>query len=225
MSRMKAVLARITPRHVLIVTGVAILTLVMTITLRNAVRELVVVPVSALAWAAGILINSVPQAAWLGVLVLVGAIIAVRSLSLGTGAKPQDVTFVETQTVAPTRLAFWVGRLSNAQRGSYTAERALSEMRSLVVDCIAHEQRVPVEDVIDLARKDLLDVPTEVRTVLLENHEAQSEGASPLQDLLDALSSLFARLTGRTVMHNTSMTPEFQHKVNVMLNYVEAMNK
>ena len=84
---------------------------------------------------------------------------------------------------------------------------------------------MPAEDVIDLARKDLLDIPTEVRAVLLEDHASQSEEASQLQDLIDALSSLFARLTGHKVMRDTSMTPEFQHKVNVMLNYVETMNK
>ncbi len=225
MSRMKIVLTRITPRHILIVTGVAILTLVMTVALRNAVRELVVVPLSALAWAAGILINSVPQAAWLGMLVLIGAIITVRSVWLGTGEKPQEVTLVDASTVAPTRLAFWVGRLSNTRHSPYTTERTLNEMRSLVVDCIAYEHRVPREDVIDLTREGLLDVPDDVRALLPEDFSEQSEQTNRVRAFLDALSALFARLTRREATHDASMAPEFQRKINVMLNYIESMSK
>ena len=215
----------IAPRHVLIVTGVMILTLVLTIALRNAVRDLVVIPLSALGWMAGLVVNSVPQSAWLSVLVLVGAIIAGRSLLLGTGAKPPPVTLANAEAVAPSRLAFWVDRLSNAKNSPYAAERALKELRLLVEDCLAHEHRVPREDVIGLVRKNMLDVPSDVRAVLLDQSTTNAKRANLLRDLVDKVSALFARLARRKATHDAAMTPEFQRKVNVMLNYVEAMNK
>ncbi len=224
MIRIRALFARITPRHILTVTGVAVLTLVLTVALRDTVREFVVVPMSALAWTAGLLINSVPQIIWLGVLVLVGAIIAIRSLSLGTGAKSQDTPFVEVPSVAPTRLAFWMGRLSNAKRSPYTAERALNELRTLVIDCLAHEYRLPQDTVLDLVRAGNLEVTAGVRAILLEDRTVQPERTNWLRGIIDTFSALFARINRRNTHHDVAMPREFQNKVNTLLVYVESMN-
>ena len=221
---MRTMLARITPRHVLIVTGVVIVTLVLTIALRNTVRELVVMPLGAAAWIAGLLVNSVPQAAWLGVLVLIGAFIVIRSLSRGTGATSQPAVFVNVQPAMPTRLAFWVSRLSSAKSSPYAAERALNEMHALVIDCLAHDYRVPKENVLDLVRKNALNVPADVRALLLEDRSAQPGQVNRLRDFVEAMSALLTRLTRREPLRDTAMPPEFQRKVTVMLNYVEGMN-
>jgi hypothetical protein len=229
MNRLKALLARITPRQILIVTYVTVITLGLTVVLRNAVRELVVVPLSTLAWVAGLLINSVPQSVWLGVLVLVSAIIAIRILASGTGAKSPYAAFVESPTVTPTRLAFWMGRLSNVKSSPYMARRTLNELRMLAVSSLAHEFRMSKEDVIDQMRQGELDVNPDVRAILLEHHDARPEPSNPLRDFIARVSGWFSqvisRVTGRAVAQDATMPRDFQHKVNTLLSYVESMNK
>jgi len=225
MNALRSAAARISPRHVLIVTGVLAATLVLTVALRGTVRELVVVPLGMLLAIALFVLNSLPQAFLLGVLVVAGAVIVIRSLSRGTGVKPAPIFVAEAQQARSTRLGFWTGRLTNAKKSPYTTERALNEMCALVVDCLAHAYRLPSEDVLTQVRAGALGVPEDVRAVLLEDHTSLVKRTSRLRDVVDVLGEIIGRLVKRGAGATAAMTPAFERKITLLLDYIEAISK
>lgn len=138
---------------------------------QDVVREVVVLPLSYWFWVIGIFIRSTPQMFFWAMLLVVGALIAIRSLAGRRAALAVIPGLDDYEPDAPLtgRVSYWVVKLDQAGRpgSGYFRVSFHTALGKLLIEMLAHRYRLPVNQVEDRLRAGLLDVPDEVRDYAL----------------------------------------------------------
>ena len=155
--------AYFTRRRLLIMLASVMVTALLALILRDFVRSYVVLPLLNLGWIAWIFMLSVPQTVYWGMLLLLVIFIAVRSLS--SGATRDHTRFERSfqRYNAPSRYGYWQAGLKSIARSSYAHERIERDLQILVMQILAEQRRVAVEELRSQIFQDKLDLTGEVQ--------------------------------------------------------------
>lgn len=168
-------LRSIYPTQVLIAAVMLISVGVLTLALRDVVRESVVIPLAYAVWLADLLLKSLPQSLFLAVLVLVSAVVVLRGL-LYTPPLPRQFMPRQDRSGFRSRLDFWTRRLNALDASPFAQEQSAQEMRNLVLRALADQ--LDPDEVAAAVRNGALAVPPEVGALLLNWRDWLSDDAA-----------------------------------------------
>ena len=190
-----------TRRRLLTLLSAAVLTALLTLLLRDFVRENVVLPLVNLGWIAWIGLLSVPQAIYWGVFLLLALIVAVRSFSYGPNRIVSRFTRPVQRYNSPSRYAYWQTGLRSISHSSFAHERVERELQNLVLQILAEQRRLAVEELREQLFQGTLDISSE-QQIIRDLFEL-----APHAILIHPRSGFFAwlaRLFGRSAPHTAS---------------------
>jgi len=193
--------AYFTRRRLFTLLAAVVLTALLALILRDFVREYVVVPLMNMGWMAWIGLLSVPQAVFWGLFLLLALIIAVRSLSSGTARDHGRFERTVQRYNSPSRYGYWQLGLKSISRSSYAHERIERELQNLVVQILAEQRHVSVEELRDRIFQNTLDLTAEAQVIQDLFKLAPHAIYTPVRR---GLAAWLARLFGRAEPHITS---------------------
>lgn len=158
-------LKSVSPRQWLAIAAVMAVVSALTLLLRDAVRDLVVIPVTYLIWIADIFIRSVPQSIQLIVAVGIATLAALRALAAGR-ARAEAPPIPPQPRFEQSRLGLWSRHLHGVDDSAYAAEKLAHELRGMIIGTLSSDGRIDREEVVARARAGELDAPPEVRDVI-----------------------------------------------------------
>jgi hypothetical protein len=145
----------------LIVLGVVLLVAVpLVLLVRDVVRNMVVIPLLYILWVGRLLLQSVPQAFFWFVFLTAALVLAVGSLvrqERSRGEQPRVPVSSSGQVRA------WVRRIRLMARGGFTGWYFGQHMERLIVDVLAHRERLTPKQIRHRVRSGDLEVPPEIR--------------------------------------------------------------
>ncbi|MCS7061334.1 MAG: hypothetical protein RMN25_09235 [Anaerolineae bacterium] len=142
--------------------------------LREWVRELFAGPLGYAIYLTGLLLRSVPQAVFLGVLIVLGIVMAFKSLGAQTDFSGLP-TRRRSEDTRYSRMQRWISYLSEVDRSEYAREKMMFEMRSLVLAALATLERTsPLEIELRIANGTLPAPPEVVEVVLVGRRRANN---------------------------------------------------
>lgn len=125
-----------------IVGGVIVIALMLA--LRTFVRDVLAMPVSYLLWLASLAFKSIPQFIFWMALLLVGLIVALKSLGR---KKSIAISRTPSPTPVPGRVTAWAERIELLLDGKYSRHRFGYYIGRLILDVLSHEERLNLRDV------------------------------------------------------------------------------
>jgi hypothetical protein len=165
------------------------ITAILTIVLRESVRESIVVPMTQFFWLVDLLIRAMPQSLQLALLTGLGAAVLMRSIVVNLPTPPAEKASAGTRP-QPTRLGEWLYHVNGMDHSSYSAERVASDLRKILVSGLIANSGDDRDGLITRAERGELDVPPDVRDVLLGTPPWLTRGgwtSLPLPGIVDRL--------------------------------------
>jgi len=145
--------------------------------LRDFVRETLAPPLSYMIWLVGIIFQTIPQIwFWTGLLIVV-LIIAMRSLD--RERRPSPAAPGKSPFPARGRINVWAERVNMLLTGKYSRNRFGYFIGKLILDVMAHEERLSYKDVERRLEQSEADVPPAVRDYLLSRLRPAYAGVRP----------------------------------------------
>ncbi len=153
--------------------------------LRDLVRELIVVPLSYVAWFGDLLLQSLPPIFFWIILIFIALRIALRSLRR---PDPPEEEPKAPAVVYPSPVGLWTHRLRLTQIGRYSRWRLAHHLSELAAEILAHQQGITPREARDRIRDGEFEAPPEIHTYL-------HLGMSPqLLEGRDTITRLLVRL-------------------------------
>lgn len=134
--------------------------------LRNFVRETIVLPLTVLLWTIWIGLLSVHQAIWWALLLLVGWVVALRSLG-GLSREPVHLPRPSGRTFSTSRYRFWQSSLESQHYSPFARERVRRELQFLVLKVLASQNRAETEEIKDRLVRGELNLPPAIADLFL----------------------------------------------------------
>jgi len=127
--------------------------------MEDFIEDAIVKPLAYTAWVAGVVIDAMPQSYLIAAIVTVVLYVAARSL----GREPPPLP-KERQTPAPPEgeAAAWFRRLELSTKGGYSRQRIRQQIGMIIVQLIAHEQRLSVRETTRGIEQGTLTVPDDL---------------------------------------------------------------
>lgn len=179
--------------------------------MENFIRDAVVTPVAHLAWVFGVVLDALPQSYLLAAVIAVAIYAASRSLT-------RDPPPLKNQklTVAPPEgaAAAWYRKLELATKGTYSQQHIQQHLGQLILQVIAHEQRLLVREVTHRIETGEIEIPPDL-TVYIK--AATFRGLPRVRSLLSRLKSF---IVGMSSPNNAFRTVALD--LDPALRYVEA---
>ncbi len=216
---MRARLQSLTPAQSLRLGALLLVAGIVIFVLRDGIRATLIEPLAFLIWSAGILLDTVPQTALLGLLVLIGALAALRALvgALGPPAHPQRFIGPEYET---TKLQFWQRTLAKSIDSRYAAERSVIELRTMLLSTLAANHSLTQNDVIARVGLGTLSLPPDARS-LVSNHYAWLALCEVPNDSRDALPESVRDRAFATRKRNHPNNTVLLQKIEAVVQYLE----
>jgi hypothetical protein len=165
--------------------------LLLVLSARGLIRQMIIIPALYLLWLADLLIQSTPQ--WLFWAVLVLTALPILLKSLGTGerreARPRALAGGQPRR---ERVAFWAIQLRLAQRGAYSSARFVEALKRLTLEVLAYREQVSPLQAQQQLETGELDVPREIVTYLERGARWTPERAGWRARLAARLAALFS---------------------------------
>lgn len=168
---------------------------------RPLIRELVVLPLSYLFWAAGVFFDTTPQRFFWTALLILSALIAYRSL---VGARrvfadpPPELLEADYDRPFRGQVSLWLLKINTLRRSesSYLHSSFEQSVGKLLFDALAYRNRLSVSEVEHRLRENTLDVPPAVRDYALDSlrrldSEPQSEISLLWQEIVARIKDWF----------------------------------
>lgn len=174
---------------------------VLSLFVRDFVRQTIIVPVTYIAWLVDLVIRSIPQSAFWGVVVAAAILVAWRNLgSKRVGLILRRPTPAPILTENTDRSVFYT-RLEHITRmndSPFAREKLAFELRLLIVKLLSHRERLPENEIERRIRTGELVAPPEVHALLTswQTWLNPPGGGSPVQQL----ERLWRRLTRAPAM-------------------------
>jgi hypothetical protein len=159
----------------LLVVGIVLLVVLgfLLFSIRELVREVIVIPVSYLIWVVGILVESTNQFYFWLVLLFISLMVASRSLRPKKKDRELDseVPVPEEVGIVPGRgrVGFWAMRVKLMRLGPYYQGSFNEGLSRLLVEVLAHRHHLTIRQVEQNINNGTLDVPDEVRKFVHTN--------------------------------------------------------
>ncbi len=202
-------------RRVLILVGILIaLALPLMFMLKDFVREAIVLPFAYQAWIVGIVVDALPQGLFLGAAVLIGILIAGRSLRRSR----TTVQSVQARTHrSDGSVRIWLERVDRVSAGTYSRDRFGHYIGQFLLRAIAYEERLSAREVRHHFDSGGIDLPESVRGYLDLTQQPASPGRRTwFQRVKQRLLGLVQRRRTRRV------TPdELWAETDIALSYIE----
>ena len=145
--------------------------------LRDFVRDALAPPLSYMIWFVDIIVRTIPQTLfWAGLLIII-LIIAMRSLD--RERRPSPAAPGKSPFPARGRIAVWAERVNMLLRGKYSRHRFGYFIGKLILDVMAHEERLSYRDVERRLQQSDMEVPPAVRDYLISRLRPAHTEARP----------------------------------------------
>ena len=208
-------------RRRLIVVGIGLLVLltVLAFSLRDVVREVIVIPLSYLFWVIGIFIDSTPQIFFWLALLLISLLVAGRSIRPKT--KAVEAHF-RTDSMIPAnaagRVGYWVSRVNTLRLGSFYRQNFNQSLNRLLLDLLSYRHHLTTRQVELAIRSGNLYLPQEIAAFVKSNTRDQYDAqANIFTWIFQAIREWFTLRLGRTTQNTeTLLTPEVRRVITYM---------
>jgi hypothetical protein len=155
-------------------------------------RDAVFVPVYYLVWVVGLLVGSVPQGAYLAVLVILSLVIGGKTVE-GLRTRRETHRTIRSRPDAGTRYRHWSNLCEYANDNPFFSNWFAVEARRLVLAILAHEHSINSVEAEEWVLNGTLEVPAALRA-MIGNKRMPSRR---LPDRFADLRSRLRRLLGR----------------------------
>lgn len=180
-------LQRIQPRQWLLVALVLIGTAVLTLLLRDTVREAIVIPMTYALWLGDIALSSLPQGLLLGLLIVLCIGIVLRSALKSDRIEPEPRPQIITGQ-HHSRLLFWARQLNRLEDSQFAVEKLAAELKKMLLRVLSTQENLTEDEVIDAVRSGELAVPADIRTLIVRPQDwMKAQPASGWEALLRLL--------------------------------------
>jgi hypothetical protein len=159
---------------------------------RGTVQETFVIPLLYLFWLGGLIFDSVPQAIFWGLLIVVVAILLIRSLTYRMAAGPAPDRGSRPEQ-ANHRVARWAGLVRRTASGHSRDGFALNEFRKLIYSVWAYRANLSPDEIERQVASGALEVPPEFRFYIEDRGWADMPGRSVWERALRRLQALLGR--------------------------------
>jgi hypothetical protein len=129
-------------RRLLLLGLTLLLAAPLVLVLRDFAREAIVVPLLYVLWLGRLLFQSIPQPLLWSLFLTLVLFVAVRSLVKRRGSVGE---MREPEAESPGRVRVWARRIQLAARGDYSRWRLAHYVRKLILDVLAHRERLTPE--------------------------------------------------------------------------------
>ncbi|MCD6286060.1 MAG: hypothetical protein J7M39_09135 [Anaerolineae bacterium] len=199
-------------KRILFMAGfIAALGLPLMFLMENFIRDAIITPVAYLAWVAGVVLDALPQSYLLATVIAVAIYAAARSLS----REPPPPRRHKLTSAPPEGMATsWHRRLQLTSKGAYSQQRIQQQIGQLILQVIAHEQRLTTREVARRIEAGEIETPADVDVYI---KAATYRGLPRTPSLLGRLKSF---VVGISSPKNASHTVALD--LDPALRYVEA---
>ena len=182
--------------------------------LEDFMRDAIVLPLAYLGWLIGVILDALPQALFLTVIVAMGIYIALRSLSR---ERPSESVREVQSHRSEGAVALWLKRLERVSEGAYSRERLNYYLGQLLTRTIAHEQHMAPKDVLRAVDIGELTLPAEIQIYI---DLAYRRGYPTLPKWYRRLGTFILRaLTRQTAREATPR--ELERQIEPALDYIQ----
>ncbi len=197
-------------RILLMVAILLVLALPLMFMLEDFVRDAIVIPLAYQVWFLGVILNALPQAWLLAVVIALMLYLGAKSLQRDRStAWRRQTRRHETEG----SVSEWSKRLQLVTRGAYSQQRFNHQLGQLMLRVLAHEQHLTMRETIRALEDGGLDVPPELEAYLKEavRPRRPTEGG-----LLDRIKSI---VLGKQTKEST--VRDVAARIDPALRYVE----
>lgn len=163
---------------------------VLTLVYWDFVRDALIVPIYYLLWLGRLILSSIPQGAFIGLLVVISLLVGIRTLS-DVRDKPAVTILARNPQQVESRYQYWSHLCASLNAGRFSQTRFMSESRKLLFSVLAHEHSLNIVEVEAMVKNKTFAIPAEIEKLLLQR-EVQDVEPSPSVD-----QSVLARLKRR----------------------------
>ena len=198
MNAMKAAASKSSRRLIVLIAlgaGIVVIiaALVLMLVVRDFVRQAIVVPLSYIAWLAGLVLNSFPQSTYWAILLAAGILVAWKSLgSPRRWFLQRNATPIIAESPQLSLLAARQAQLAQINESAFAREKTANDLRELMVQVLAYQERQSSDDIEQRIRNGTLVVPPEIHALLTDwQHWFAAEPVTSWQERLRRLGRRF----------------------------------
>lgn len=198
----------------LVFVSVVLFFSILTLLYWDFIRDTIIVPIYYLLWVGSLVLNSIPQAAFLAILIAVSVIIgwntleAVRVRQSGEGAerKRPEVT---------ARYLHWKRLCANLNSGLFARDTFAWEARRLILSILAYQTGLEIPEVETRVRNGALPVPDSIRE-LIERRVIRDSRPAPrrIESAILRLRRLFLKVESKT-------DPQVDDRIAEIVSFIE----
>jgi hypothetical protein len=202
-------------RYVLAVLSVALMFGILTLLFWDFVRDTIVVPIYYVVWVGGLVLNSIPQGIFVGMLIIIGMLMALNTLG-HMQLRPGERSPERGGAQADTRYQYWRRLSDNLYASRFSRNLFFSDARKLILSILAYEQGIDVAEVTPLVKAGALEVPANIRA-LFQQSEIQEAVSAPTPS-----ESIVRRLQRRLLgQSNSQRNPQLDSLTAEIIGFIE----
>jgi hypothetical protein len=129
------------------------------------VRDTIIVPIYYFVWVGNLTLKSIPQQAFLAVLVVISILVALNTL-IDVGARQTTKGFVDTPTQTDSRYTYWKKLCSNLYTSSFARDNFAWEARKLIIAIIAYQNGIDPAEIEVRIKNETLRVPPAIKDLI-----------------------------------------------------------
>ena len=209
-------------RIALAVLVLALIFGILTLLFWSFVRDTIVVPIYYVVWVGGLILKSIPQGIFAGVLAVIGFLIALSTLN-SLPRRSNGPASAKKITQVDTRYQHW-RRLTEVLASSrFSRKLFISDARKLIGSILAYEHGIEAAAIDDLVKSGALELPDGIRALFQQpDHQELQTPAPPPEPLVTRLHrwarQTFGQAFGRA---ETRPDPQLDPLVAEIINFVE----
>jgi hypothetical protein len=138
------------------------------------VRDTIVVPIYYFLWISDLTLKSIPQQAYLALLMLISLIIGANTL-MGMRARHLTRSLEETQYQSDSRYSYWRKLCSNSNSSPFARDGFAWEARKLILSIFAYQNEIETAEVEARIRNGTLLVPDSILKLIQQKKIQESK--------------------------------------------------
>ncbi len=152
------------PRIALAILLVAFIFGAVTLLYWDFVRDTIVVPVYYSLWVGNLVLNSIPQAVFVGIVILIGVYLGASALRSIPASRSAGQPSVNRATV-DTRYLHWRRLSDNLHTSRFSRSLMVSDTRKLILSILAYEQGIDPAEAAVLIRRGEISLPENLHSL------------------------------------------------------------
>jgi len=209
-------------RIAIAVLVVALIFGILTLLFWSFVRDTIVVPVYYVVWVGGLVLKSIPQGIFAGILAVIGLLIGFNTLS-SLPRYRNDAAAAKKITQIETRYQYWRRLTEVLVSSRFSRKLFIGDARKLILSILAYEHGLNADEIPDLVKSGELEVPDGIRTLFQEADNRELQAPLPPPEPIAArlrrwAQPILARLPGRTEARSE---PQLDPLVTEIITFVE----